>query len=86
MSASSDASRCRCSASTVRRRERAASSLTTTAVPEYTASANQFALSVKVSVWTGGRKKKLNASMLPTATGREKASPQTTATGRTAKT
>ena len=42
ISASSDASRSRCSASAARRRDRAASSLTTSAVTVYTASANQF--------------------------------------------
>jgi hypothetical protein len=37
-------------------------------------------------VWTGGRKKKLKASMLAIETGTAKARPQPIATGRTAKT
>jgi hypothetical protein len=50
-------------------RARAARSLTTTDVARYTASANQFSRLASVSVWTGGRKKKLKASMLATETG-----------------
>jgi hypothetical protein len=41
-----------------------ASSLTTTAVITNTASATQFSESVSASVCSGGRKKKLKASML----------------------
>ena len=62
-------SRSRCSASAVRRRARAAKSLTTIAVTRYTASANQFVRSASVNVCTGGRKKKLKASMLAIETG-----------------
>ena len=51
-----------------------------------TASANQFRESCSVNVCTGGRKKKLNASMLATETAIASASPQTIATGSTAKT
>jgi hypothetical protein len=68
----------------LRERARAASSLTTTAVTEYAASANQFDESCSVNVWTGVRKKKLNASMLATATGSDQRMPQSTATGSTA--
>ena len=50
------------------RRARVASSLTTTAVTTKTASATQFPESVSASVCSGGRKKKLNASMLKTET------------------
>ena len=78
ISASSDASR-------ARRRDRAASSETTTEVTTNTTSANQFRESVSVSVCTGSRKKKLNASMLATDTTTAYASPQTTAIGSTAK-
>ena len=53
------------------RRDLLASSLTTSAVTEYTARANQFAESRSVNVCVGGRKKKLNASMLATATGND---------------
>jgi hypothetical protein len=58
----------RCSASVARRRARAASPLTTTAVTRYTASANQLRESDSVSVRTGGRKSQLKASMLATDT------------------
>ena len=46
-----------------RRRDRAASSLTTTAVTTNTASASQFRESVSVNVWIGGRKNQLNTSI-----------------------
>ncbi len=85
-SASSAASRSRRSASSARRRAREARLPTTTAVVRYTASASQFRLSASVSVWVGGRKKKLKASMLATATGTAYLHPQATATGRTANT
>ena len=39
------------------------------AVTTYTASASQLLRSASVNVYSGGRKKKLNASMLATATG-----------------
>ena len=65
ISASSAVSASRCSASVARRRARAASSLTTTAVNTYTASANQLRESSSVNVCTGERKKKLNSSMPP---------------------
>ena len=55
ISASSAVSASRCSASVARRRARAASSLTTTAVTTYTASANQLRESSSVNVCTGGR-------------------------------
>ena len=64
MSASSSASR-------ARRRERVASSDTTTDVTTNTISANQLRESASVSVCTGSRKKKLNASMLATDTASE---------------
>jgi hypothetical protein len=41
-----------------------ASWLTTTDVTRRTASATQFSESVSASVWSGGRKKKLNVSTL----------------------
>ena len=69
-----------------RRRDPAASSLTTTAVTEYAVSANQFVESSSVNVCLGGRKKKLNASMLAIATGSDQRIPHSTATGSTAKT
>ncbi len=77
-SASSEASR-------ARRRDLAASSETTIEVTTKTTSANQLRESASVSVCTGSRKKKLNASMLATDTTTAYASPQTAATGRTAK-
>ena len=56
------------------------------AVTRYTASASQLPRSASVNVYSGGRKKKLNASMLATATGTANNRPQKIATGRTAKT
>ena len=52
MSASSAASRSRCSASAARRRARVASSLAITALTTYTPSAAQLRPSASVSVWT----------------------------------
>jgi hypothetical protein len=49
-----------------------------------TASANQSDESCRASVWTGGRKKKLNASMLATDTAIADGSPKKMATGKTA--
>jgi hypothetical protein len=57
------------------------SSLATIAVTTKTASANPFRESCGVSVYRGGRKKKLNASMLAIETPIAYASPYTTATG-----
>ena len=54
--------------SVARRRDRAASSLTTTAVTTNTASANQLRESASVNVYSGGRKKKLKASIDAIAT------------------
>ena len=72
--------------SIARQRERAASSLTTADVDPNTASANQFRESVRVNVYSGGRKKKLNASIDTTDAARPNASPHPIAIGSTAKT
>jgi hypothetical protein len=66
------------------RRDRAASSLTTTDVTRKTARANQFRESARVNVYSGGKNRKLNAAMLAIDTITANAKPQTTATGRTA--
>ena len=50
-----------------------------------TSSANQLRESASVNVYSGGRKKKLNASIDATATGIAYAIPQPIATGITAK-
>lgn len=50
--------------SRARRRERAANSLTTTAVTRNTASANQLRESASVSVYRGGRKKRRLTSLV----------------------
>ena len=68
-----------------RRRDRAASSLTTTAVTTNTASANQLRESASVNVWTGGRKNQLNASIEAIATPIPNRVPHSTAIGSTAK-
>jgi hypothetical protein len=73
-------------ASSARRRERAASSLTTIAVTTKTPSANQLLESASVKVWTGGRKKKLKASIDAIETATAHGRPQTIATGSTART
>ena len=68
-----------------RLRDRAASSLTTTAVTTNTASANQLRESASVNVCTGGRKNQLKASIEAIATPIPNRVPHRTAIGRTAK-
>jgi hypothetical protein len=75
----------RSSDSVARRLDRAASSLTTTAVTTKTASASQFRESASVNVWMGGRKNQLNASIEAIATPTPNPVPQRTAIGSTAK-
>ena len=71
-------------ASVARRRDRAASSLTTTAVKMNTTSATQFPESERRNVYTGSRKKKLNASIEAIAAATPKRVPQITEIGSTA--
>ena len=72
--------------SRARRRNRAASSLATIPVTRKTVSANQLLESERVNVCTGGRKKKLKASMLAIETGTAYRSPQKIEMGSTANT
>src|SRR5579884_778503 len=85
-SASSAVSRSRCSASAARRRALVARWLATTAVVRYTASAVQLRASASVSVCTGGRNRKLNASIDATAAAIARPAPKNTAQTSTAST